>query len=246
MASLKKIITNINSKNGRQFDIFIQVLIILSLIAFSIETLPDISDSLADFLYWFEVFCVIIFTVEYILRFYYAKKKLSYVLSFYGIIDILAILPFYISLGVDLRSIRVFRIFRVFRILKLARYNKALDRFKFAAQDAKEEVVLFMIITGILLYLSAIGIYYFEHEAQPEKFASVFHSLWWSISTLTTVGYGDVYPITTGGKIFTFFILIIGLGIITVPAGLVASALSNNAKLKKEDKNKLEYEATKE
>jgi len=78
----------------------------------------------------------------------------------------------------------------------------------------------------MLLYFSAVGIYYFENEAQPDKFASVFHSLWWSVATLTTVGYGDVYPVTVGGKVFTFLVLLIGLGIVSVPAGLVASALS--------------------
>lgn len=236
--NLKNIITNINSKNGRRFDVFIQILIILSLIAFSVETLPNLEDSTRKLLYWFEVFCVSIFTVEYVLRIIYSKKTWKYIFSFYGIIDFLAILPFYLSFGLDLRSLRIFRVFRVFRILKLVRYNTALNKFKTAAQDAKEEIVLFMIITGILLYLSAIGIYYFEHEAQPEKFSSVFTSLWWSISTLTTVGYGDVYPITLGGKIFTFFVLIIGLGIITVPAGLVASALSNTVKLKNETEAK--------
>lgn len=238
MATLKNIITNINSKNGRRFDIFIQILIILSLVAFSIETLPDLEDSTRSLLYGFEVFCVTIFTIEYILRIIYSKKPWQYIFSFYGLIDFLAILPFYLSFGLDLRSLRIFRIFRLFRILKLVRYNKALRKFKQAAVDAREEIILFLIITGILLYLSAIGIYYFEHEAQPEQFSSIFASLWWSISTLTTVGYGDIYPITLGGKIFTFFILIIGLGIITVPAGLVASALSNTVKLKKESHEK--------
>jgi voltage-gated potassium channel len=78
----------------------------------------------------------------------------------------------------------------------------------------------------ILLFLAAVGIYYFENQAQPERFRSVFHSLWWAVATLTTVGYGDVYPITAGGRIFTFFVLLIGLGIVSVPAGLVSSALS--------------------
>ena len=230
--SLKETITNIESKNGRRFDIFIQVLIVLSLLAFSIETLPNLSEQTKEYLYYFEVFCVAIFTIEYLLRFTFAKKKLGYVFSFYGIIDLLAILPFYLTFGIDLRSVRIFRILRVFRILKLARYNNAMNRFREAAISAREEIVLFIILTGILLYLSAFGIYMFENEAQPEKFASVFHSLWWAVSTLTTVGYGDVYPITMGGKIFTFFILIIGLGIVTVPAGIVASALSNSVKEK--------------
>ncbi|MBV1922694.1 MAG: ion transporter [Flavobacteriaceae bacterium] len=230
--SLRETITNIESKNGRRFDIVIQILIVLSLLAFSIETLPNLSEQTKEYLYYFEVFCVTIFTIEYLLRFIFAKKKLGYVFSFYGIIDLLAILPFYLSFGIDLRSVRIFRILRVFRILKLARYNSAIDRFKKAAFSAREEIVLFAIITGILLYLAAFGIYIFENEAQPEKFASVFHSLWWAVSTLTTVGYGDVYPVTMGGKIFTFFILIIGLGIVTVPAGIVASALSNSVKKK--------------
>ena len=90
----------------------------------------------------------------------------------------------------------------------------------------KEEVALFLIATLILIFIVSAGIYFFENEAQPDKFQSVFHSMWWTIVTLTTVGYGDVYPITVGGKIFTFFILILGLGIVTIPAGLVASALS--------------------
>jgi voltage-gated potassium channel len=228
--SLKEIITNIESKKGRRFDVFIQCLIILSLIAFSVETLPNLSNRNIKILNYFEFFCVFVFTIEYILRIMYSKKSWKYIFSFYGIIDLLAILPFYLSFGLDLRSVRIFRIFRVFRILKLTRYNKAMGRFKRAASHAKEEIILFMIITSILIYLSAIGIYFFEHEAQPDKFSSVFHSLWWSIVTLTTVGYGDVYPITAGGKIFTFFILIVGIGVVTVPAGLVASALTKTSK----------------
>lgn len=86
--------------------------------------------------------------------------------------------------------------------------------------------MLFGFVTAIMLYLSAVGIYYFENGAQPDQFKSVFHSLWWAVTTLTTVGYGDVYPVTTGGRVFTCFVLLIGLGIIAVPTGLLASALS--------------------
>jgi len=96
-------------------------------------------------------------------------------------------------------------------------------------------VVLFMIITLVLIFITSAGIYYFENEAQPEVFSSIFHSAWWSMVTLTTVGYGDVYPITLGGKIFTFFVLMIGVGFVTVPAGLVATALSKARELEKED-----------
>jgi voltage-gated potassium channel len=112
------------------------------------------------------------------------------------------------------------------RILKLARYSDAILRFHRAFLIAKEEILLFFFVTVIVLYLAGVGIYYFENEAQPEAFSSVFHSLWWAVATLTTVGYGDIYPVTAGGKFFTFIVLLIGLGIVSVPAGLVASALS--------------------
>ena len=94
--------------------------------------------------------------------------------------------------------------------------------------EAKEEILLFVFITLMLIYFSAVGIYYFENEAQPEYFTSIFDSLWWAIITLTTVGYGDVYPITAGGKVFTFFILMIGLGIVAIPTGIISSALTRS------------------
>ena len=195
-------------------------------IAFSIETLPNLNPTVKKYLSWFELFTVIVFTIEYLLRIFVAERKMAFVTSFFGIIDLLAILPFYLSFGVDLRSIRAFRMVRLFRILKLLRYSSAIQRFHRAFLIAREELILFLFVTFIMLYLAAVGIYYFENEAQPEGFASVFHSLWWAVATLTTVGYGDVYPVTIGGRIFTFVILLIGLGVVSVPAGLVASALS--------------------
>ena len=223
---LRQLIEQSDTRIGRAFDLFIQTLIVLSLITFSIETLPNLSASTQTWLRRFEVFSVIIFSLEYALRVFVSKPKRSYVLSFFGIVDIAAILPFYIASGVDLRSIRTLRLLRLFRIFKLARYNSAARRFHLALMIAKEEMVLFLCVTLILLYISAVGIYHFENEAQPEQFASVFHSLWWAVTTLTTVGYGDTYPVTVGGRIFTFFILLIGLGVMSVPAGLLASSLS--------------------
>ena len=214
------------TKKGRYFDYFIQTLIFLSLISFSLDTLPSLPLSLRQFLKRFEIFSIIVFSAEYLLRVYVAKKPLKYVFSFYGIMDIIAILPFYLNTFLDLRFLRAFRIFRVFRALKLMRYNKALNRFNLAFKIVKEEIVLFFMVTLVLIFITSAGIYFFENEAQPEVFKSVFHSAWWSIVTLTTVGYGDVYPITLGGKIFTFFVLMIGVGLVTVPAGLVATALS--------------------
>ena len=138
----------------------------------------------------------------------------------------MAILPFYLTFVIDLRAVKAFRLFRLLRLLKLARYNKTLDKFQKALHNAKEEFVVFFILTIIMFYLASVGIYYFENEAQPEAFRSIFDSMWWAVATLTTVGYGDIYPITVGGKIFTTFMLLIGLGIVGIPAGIVAAALS--------------------
>jgi voltage-gated potassium channel len=226
MDRVKAIIERPNTTAGRAFDLFIQAVIFSSLIAFSIETLPNLSPTTQKWLDWLEVVTVAIFTVEYLLRLYVADRPMAFMFSFYGIIDILAILPFFVASGIDLRSVRILRFLRLFRAFKLMRYSKAINRFHRAFLIAKEEIVLFLVVALMLLYFSAVGIYYFENEAQPKAFASVFHSMWWSVSTLTTVGYGDIYPITVGGKIFTFLVLLIGLGIVSVPAGLVASALS--------------------
>jgi len=225
------ILEDTTTKRGRYFDYFIQILILLSLVSFSLDTLPNINYNTRVFLDYFEVISIVIFTIEFLLRIYVSKKPLSYIFSFYGIIDILAILPFYLNRVFDLRFLRAFRIFRIFRALKLLRYNKALNRFRIAFKIVKEEVTLFFIVTLVLIFITSAGIYFFENEAQPEVFKSVFHSAWWSIVTLTTVGYGDVYPITLGGKIFTFFVLMIGVGLVTVPAGLVATALSKAREL---------------
>lgn len=223
---LKHIVEDNSTRLGRIFDLAIQALIILSLISFSVETLPNLSDESRKWLRYFEVISVTIFTAEYILRFVVADRKVRFVFSFYGVIDLLAILPFYISSGVDLRSVRAFRLLRLFRAFKMLRYSKAMSRFRRALIIAKEELILFGMVTLLLLFFSAVGIYYFENSAQPEAFSSIFQSMWWAVITLTTVGYGDVYPITTGGRIFTFFVLMVGLGMVAVPTGLFASALS--------------------
>lgn len=225
---LRSIIEVNDTKWSRGFDLFIQGLIFVSLITFSVDTLPDLSSDTKAFLNGVEIFCVIIFTIEYVLRLWLSERTLKFVFSFFGIIDLLAILPFYLSFGIDLRSIRALRFIRLVRVLKLARYSSAVDRFGKAFLEVRNEIVIFSLMTMVLLYLSAVGIYFFEHDAQPDKFSSVFESLWWSVATLTTVGYGDIYPVTVGGRIFTFFILIIGLGIVSVPAGLIASAFSKD------------------
>ena len=226
MKRIKKIIEQNDTKGGRIFDLFIQSLIVFSLISFSIETLPNKSVGLSKILHISELIIVIIFSIEYLLRLLISDRKLKFIFSFYGLIDLLAILPFYITTGLDLRSIRAFRLLRLLRTLKLMRYSNAIKRFHRALIISREELTLFLFITIILLFLSGAGIYLFENPAQPEVYTSIFESLWWAVSTLTTVGYGDIYPITVGGKIFTFLILMIGIGIVAVPTGILASALA--------------------
>lgn len=131
------------TKKGRYFDYFIQTLILLSLASFAIDTLPDLSIAFRKSLHIFETISIIIFSVEYILRVYVSKHPFRYIFSFYGIIDLLSILPFYLSKFLDLRFLRAFRIFRVFRALKLIRYNKALNRFRLGFLIVREEIILF-------------------------------------------------------------------------------------------------------
>lgn len=229
---IKSIVEINDNPTSRYFAFFIQALILISIVTFSVETIPNLKPQTKSILYAIEVFSVSVFTIEYVLRIYVADSKPKFIFSFFGIIDFLAILPFYLSFGIDLRSLRALRFLRLFRILKLVRYNKAMNHFTRAIKSAKEEILLFLFITLILIYFSAVGIYYFENEAQPEHFSSIFDSLWWAIITLTTVGYGDVYPITVGGKVFTFFILMIGLGIVAIPTGIISSALTKSVDTK--------------
>lgn len=236
MPSLKEVVETNETALGRWFDLAVIALIVVSLITFSVETLPNLPPVIEGALWYVELICVVLFTAEYLLRIIVSENRRRFVFSFYGLIDLAAILPFYLSLGVDLRSVRVFRLFRLFRIFKLTRYSRAARRFHRALLIAREELVLFGMSALFVLYLSAVGIYYCENEAQPEAFASVFHSLWWAVCTLTTVGYGDVYPVTLAGRVFTFFVLITGIGIISVPAGLLASALSKARELEAKER----------
>ncbi len=236
---LKSLSTISKVKQIRIFDIFIQILILLSIITFSIQTLPDLDNDIKDMLEYFEIFCIFVFTIEYIIRIYYAKKKLSYIFSFYGVIDFLSVAPYFLGLFFDARQIKTFRLFRLIRILKLTKYSKSLIKFETALKRSKEEFALFFMLALIMFYLSSVGIYFFENEAQPEVFKSIFHSMWWAVATLTTVGYGDIYPVTIGGRLFTTFALLIGLGIVGIPAGIIASALTEINEEEKAKRSKL-------
>lgn len=229
MEKLRKIVEETNTRAGRAFDLFVQSLIIFSISVFAIETLPDLTLGTLEILRYLEVVIVIIFTFEYLLRLIVSKNKIGFIFSFWGIIDLLAIVPFYLiafGLDLDLVFLRTLRLFRLVRIIKLARYSKSFTRIMLAFKIAKEDLLVAFGATSIMLIIASFGIYIFENPVQPDKFSSVFHSLWWALATLTTVGYGEIYPITLGGKVFTGLILMIGLGIVALPAGIIASSLT--------------------
>jgi voltage-gated potassium channel len=209
-----------------RWETAIEILVVANLVALAFETLPTLSPFWHRAFWAFEVFCAAVYTVEYGIRLYLARPRWKYATSFYGIIDLLAIAPFYLMTAFNLQAVRAFRLLRLLRLFKLVRYTNAVARFRRAFEIARDDLVLFGVVALIVLYLAAIGIYHFEHDAQPERFSSVFDSLWWALATLTTVGYGDIYPITAGGRLFTFVVLVMGLGVIAVPSGLFASALS--------------------
>lgn len=215
------------SRFGRAFQYLVQTLIVLSIVFFTIETLPDLSASTRRLLRQFEIFAIAVFTAEYLIRLWVAERKLKFIFSFYGIIDLLVIVPFYLQFAIDLRSLRIFWLFRVFRLFKLVRYADAVRRIADAFRMVRVDLAVFGIGAFFVLYLAAVGIYFFERDAQPEAFASVIHAFWWALATLTTVGYGDIYPVTAGGKVFTFLTLMVGLGVFAVPTGLITMAIVN-------------------
>ena len=204
---------------------FLVVLILFSAATVPLETLPDLSPAVIEFLRLAEWFVVAVFTVEYLMRLYAAEHRLRFIFSWYGLVDLLAILPFYLAFSYDLRILRLLRVFRLFRLFKLTRYNHALSRMWRAFVESKEELAVSLLILTMAIYFAAFGIFYFEHDTQPDKFTSIVDALWWAVATVTTVGYGDIYPITIGGRLFTFLLLIASLGLVAAPTGIFASAL---------------------
>lgn len=172
-----------------------------------------------------DVIFLALFSIEYILRVYIEPRKRDFVLSFYGIIDLLAILPSLVFVP-GFRVLRILRFLRIFRIFKATRFILAVDRMTAALRQIYQEIIALVILSLMLVYLSACGIHFFERAVQPEKFGSILDSMWWAVVTLTTVGYGDAFPITPGGKIFTAFVTLIGVGLIAIPSGLLASVLT--------------------
>ena len=221
-----EILDGTHPRVGRGVALAIYGLIVATAVIITIETLPGLSEPVKTGLFAVEIVILTVFTVEYVLRLACSVHPLRYAFSFWGIVDFIAVVPAVVLLFPDIVTLRTLRLLRLLRILKLFRANRALDRIATAIDKVKAEFLIFLFIACVAVFLAAVGIYHFEHTAQPAAFGSIPASLWWAVATLTTVGYGDVYPVTPGGRIFTGVILLIGIGVIAVPAGLITAALA--------------------
>ncbi len=210
-------------------------LIVLNVIAVILDTIPEINKAIGQLLWIFEIISVIIFSIEYLLRIFISdltypssnriKSVFKFMFSFYGLIDLFAIIPFYVPflIKIDLRFLRILRLMRFFRLLKINRYNSSLNLIWSVIKEKKEELAVTGFVSLFVLLLASFLMYYVEGEAQPDKFPNIIACFWWAISTLTTVGYGDVYPITGIGKIVSGLIAVLGIGLIALPTGIVSA-----------------------
>jgi voltage-gated potassium channel len=232
---------------NRILNLFIIILIVLNTIAVIIETVDGFYNQYHNYFRLFEIFSIAVFTIEYITRlFLFAKHDNSenqfkavfkYIISPMALVDLFAILPFYIPLllPIDLRFIRSIRIFRLMRIFKLSRYTHAFNRLANVIRSKKDELLMSGLLIFVLLIIASSLMYYVEKDAQPDKFTSIPAALWWGIATLTTIGYGDIYPTTLLGKIISALISLLGIGVFALPAGILGSGF-----LEEVQKNKSE------
>ena len=229
---------------SRRADVFIITLIALNILAIILESVKELYVRYEPVFFWFEIFSICVFTVEYLLRVWscvdnssgrFSRPVLGRVrfsLTPMALIDLLAIMPFYLGMffSLDLRFLRAMRLLRLF---KLTRYSSAMSLLlKVLRDEAQSFAAAFFILITIMI-LASSGIYLFEHKAQPEAFSNIPEAVWWSVATLTTVGYGDVIPLTVVGKIFVIVIMIIGIGMVALPAGILASAFSEQMRLRR-------------
>lgn len=232
---------------SRWYDYFLVALIAGNIVAIILESVESIFVRFEAQFFWFEVFSVAVFTVEYLTRLWACVEnpdgrykglagRLKFAATPMAVIDLLAILPFFLVMffSLDLRFLRALRLLRIF---KLTRYSASMALLlKVLRDEAQSFGAAFFILIIVMIFASS-GIYLFEHEAQPEAFSNIPEAFWWSVATLTTVGYGDVTPITVGGKMFGVAIMIIGIGMVALPAGILASAFSEQMRLRR-----MEYE----
>ena len=224
---------------SRVFDLGIMALIVLSVISIILQSFEDIAEKYDTLFSIFEAVTVAVFTIEYILRIWTADllfpdtkhPRLKYLISFMAIIDLLAILPFYLPfISADLRFLRMIRLFRLFRLLrvfKFGRYFNALQMIVSVIRESASQLIISIVLCMFVMLFSAIVMYTVENPVQPDQFPNVIASLWWAICTLTTVGYGDVYPVTAIGRFFAAVISLVGIGIIAIPTGIIAAGFSS-------------------
>lgn len=231
------------SKANIYIDRFLMILIGLNVLAIILESVDDIYAQFQSQFFWFEVFSVAVFSVEYLLRLWTIVEKRTksgntitrwqYVKSPLAIIDLLAILPFYLQFFfvLDLRFLRIIRILRVF---KLTRYSSAFTLLLKVFNEEKHSLIAAFSILFVLLVISSSGIYLIEHDVQPDAFGSIPAAMWWAMATLTTVGYGDVTPITAGGKFFGGVITILSMGLVAMPTGIIVSGFSEQLRRRRQ------------
>jgi voltage-gated potassium channel len=235
-----------NSKWDKVINGGIIILIILNIVAVMLETVHSIHEPYKQFFHDFDVFSVAVFTTEYVLRVWSVnhdpkyrhsvRGRLKYIFSAGALIDLLAILPFYLHalIGFDLRILRILRLLRFFRLFRLTAYMKATKLVVNVFKSRFSELVLSLILTFFLIIIASCLVYFAEHEEQPESFTSIPATIWWAVVSLTTVGYGDMVPHTVCGKIFASMVLLAGVALLALPAGIItAGFLEESKKLKK-------------
>lgn len=240
------IASEIKNRVHRLFNYGMLILISLNVLAVIFETENELYQQYRYFFVYFEVISVIIFTIEYILRIWACTKSKEFTSPFFGrirfalkplqIIDLIAILPFYIPfLGVDLRFMRAIRLFRLFRLFKIGRYSQSVNTLIKVVRSKKEELTITIFAGFILLILASSMMYIVENRAQPDVFQSIPDAMWWGAVTLTTVGYGDIYPITFLGKLLGALVALLGIGLFALPAGIISSGFVSEIQKRKEE-----------
>ena len=239
---LREIIFGYRTKAGKRFDIILLVAILISVIAVMLDSDKEIHKQYGRLLLIAEWFFTLLFTVEYILRLYCSTDKKKYTLSFMGIIDLLSIIPtyliiFYAPIGY-LIDIRVLRLIRIFRIFKLSPYLRSGHTMQIALRSSRPKIIVFILSVSLVVII--LGTLMYIIEGQQNGFDNIPKSIYWAVVTLTTVGYGDVVPLTTLGKTVAVFIMLLGYAIIAVPTGIVSSELTKYNKEKKQERNQSE------
>ena len=222
---LHTIIYEADTPMGKLFDVVLLILILVSVILVMLESVTSIDTHYHDLLYFGEWVITIFFTIEYILRIITVKKASNYIFSFYGIIDLLSTIPLYLSFILAgsnaLLAVRALRLLRVFRILKITRYMGEANKLNKALRDSKPKILVFLFAVLILSIIAGTIMYLVEGE--QSGFVSIPTSVYWCIVTLTTVGFGDIAPVTPLGQFIAAIIMIMGYGIIAVPTGIVSA-----------------------